>query len=166
MDPRQQMQNYGPMTPPGYPGGTSASNSYSQSNGYPSLAQVGPQNQNTMGYGPGTTSCNMQYMPGRFVTSEDEIVAREVPMDGCPAVFPQKDLSCVYLKQWNNRGTIDTVRYILEKKPDTEKAASNEFHEEVLNRLTRLEELMTKPKGTSTGSGRTKNKPGTEEETE
>lgn len=163
MDPRQSMQNFGTMTPPGYPGGQSAPNSYSQPNGYPSLSQVGNQNQNNMGFGSGTASCNMQYTPGRFVMSEDEIVPREVPMDGCPAVFPQKDLSCVYLKQWNNRGTIDTVRYILEKKPDAEKTASEAFHEEVLGRLTRLEELMTKTKNTS---GRSRNKPGTEEETE
>ena len=161
MDPRQ-MQNYGPpMTPPGYPGGHMGSNSFSQSQ-YPSIAQVGNQNNNmTIGSNDG----RIPYTPGRFVGNEDEITAREVPMDGCPAVFPQRDLSCVYLKQWNNRGTIDTVRYILDRKPEATSAANDGSYGEILNRLDRLEELLTaQPKAAPTS--RSKSKAKTEEEAE
>lgn len=160
MDPRQ-MQNYGPpMTPPGYPGGQMGSNSFSQSNQYPSIVNAG--NQSTQGY-TGNGDGRIPFTPGRFVGSEDEIVAREVPMDGCPAVFPQRDLSCVYLKQWNNRGTIDTVRYILDKKPEVT-AANDSSYGEILNRLDRLEELLTtQPKATTS---RSKSKAKTEEEAE
>lgn len=159
MDPRQ-MQNYGPpMTPPGYPGGQMGSNSFSQSNQYPSIAQAGNQNNMSVGSSDG----RIPFTPGRFVGSEDEIVAREVPMDGCPAVFPQRDLSCVYLKQWNNRGTIDTVRYILDKKPEAT-VTNDSSYGEILNRLDRLEELLTAQPKAATSRSKTKNR--TEEEAE
>lgn len=160
MDPRQ-MQNYGPpMTPPGYPGGQMGSNSFSQSNQYPSISQAGNPSANAM---PGGMDGKIPFTPGRFVGSEDEIVAREVPMDGCPAVFPQRDLSCVYLKQWNNRGTIDTVRYILDKKPEVT-ATNNSSYGEILNRLDRLEELLTAQPKAATSRSKAKNR--TEEEAE
>lgn len=146
MDPRQ-MQNYGPMTPPGYPGGMQTnSNSYSQTNNYPSLSQqMGNQNMSSSSvYGS-----QVPIMPGRMVEDESEIVAQEVPMDGRIAAFPRRDLTVVYLKQWNNRGTIDTLPYVLDKKQSNRESSNDEFRTEILSRLDRLEALIKGPKSTS-----------------
>ncbi len=51
---------------------------------------------------------------GKFVANEMDVKPNDVPMDGKIAAFPQQDLSCVYLKSWNSRGTIDSVKYIPE----------------------------------------------------
>lgn len=146
MDPRQ-MQNYGPMTPPGYPGGMQTnSNSYSQTTNYPSLSQqMGNQNMSSSSvYGS-----QVPIMPGRMVEDESEIVAQEVPMDGRIAAFPRRDLTVVYLKQWNNRGTIDTLPYVLDKKQNKQESSDEEFRTEIFSRLDRLEALIKRPKSPS-----------------
>lgn len=50
-------------------------------------------------------------LPGRIVTSVDVVNPGEVPMDSPVAVFPKNDYSEVYLKSWNQNGTINTVVY-------------------------------------------------------
>lgn len=158
MDPRQ-MQNYGPMTPPGYPGGMQTNtNSYSQT-GYPSLSQqMGNQNQNTMSGAIGNVyGGQVAMMPGRMVDDESDIVAQEVPMDGRIAAFPRRDLTVVYLKQWNNRGTIDTLPYVLDKKQNNQESSNDEFRTEILSRLDRLEALIKGPKNTSSRKKPTQN---------
>lgn len=39
-------------------------------------------------------------IPGRVVTSPDEITVQEVPTDGSIGYFPAFDGSCVYGKRW------------------------------------------------------------------
>lgn len=53
-------------------------------------------------------------LPGAVVNDISTIGADMVPMTGKPSVFPLMDGSAVYLKMWNNQGTISTVKYIPE----------------------------------------------------
>lgn len=53
-----------------------------------------------------------QGLPGKVIMSPEEITVGDVPNDGSIGVFVMRDFSSIILKQWNNRGTIDTVVYI------------------------------------------------------
>lgn len=124
-------------------GGPSEYDRYSNGTGgdrpYPSLARYSstqqPQN---------TTSV----IPGRIVGMPDEIKAQEIPMDGTLALFPRRDLSCIYAYQWVT-DHVESVRYI----PDVQqKQASSpapvaaiipdEFRSEIFNRLDKLESVV------------------------
>lgn len=76
---------------------------------------------------------------GRIVNDPNEIVAREVPMDGI-GMFPTADGNCIYVKTWTNNGTIQTDCYLL-NRPDQQPAGPSEF-DQVMNRLTKLEEML------------------------
>ena len=51
-------------------------------------------------------------LPGRQISSIDEIMPNDVPMDGSVSFFPVRDGSCVYAKFWNRQGTIDTIKFV------------------------------------------------------
>lgn len=59
-----------------------------------------------------------QYLPGRFINNESEIVPGEVPMDGSISFFCTNDLSRIIIKQWNNSGLLDSMTYVIEQ-PNT-----------------------------------------------
>lgn len=50
-------------------------------------------------------------MAGRIVKAVEEIVPNEVPMNGNVGIFPLSDMSSIYVKGWNQDGTISTVVY-------------------------------------------------------
>ncbi len=87
---------------------------------------------------------------GKFVTNEMDVKPNDVPLDGRIAAFPQQDLSCVYLKSWNSRGTIDSVKYV----PEVPAGATSEEPaydlrgeiEDIKATLARLEQNMTQRK--------------------
>lgn len=56
---------------------------------------------------------------GKIVPSVEVITANDVPMDGSVAVFPKQDMSEIYVKFWENNGTIRTIVFkpILEQNP-------------------------------------------------
>lgn len=56
-----------------------------------------------------------QAIRGRFVDTPQSITPQDVPMDGSIGVYPIKDCSAVYLKAWQQDGTIKTVKYIPEE---------------------------------------------------
>ena len=56
-----------------------------------------------------------QAIRGRFVENPQSITPQDVPMDGSIGVYPIKDCSAVYLKAWQQDGTIKTVKYIPEE---------------------------------------------------
>lgn len=58
-----------------------------------------------------------QTLPGCYVDSEDDIVPRDVPMDGSISFFPSKDLSKIYIRQWNKVGDLEHLTYVLQQ-PD------------------------------------------------
>jgi len=51
------------------------------------------------------------YIPGRIVSTVDEIQPNEVAMDGSISFFPTKDCKSIFAKQWNKDGTISTIEY-------------------------------------------------------
>lgn len=67
----------------------------------------------------------VQQMPiginGKIVPSVEVINANDVPMDGSVAVFPKQDMSEIYVKFWENNGTIRTIVF----KPVSEQNPSN-----------------------------------------
>ncbi len=58
---------------------------------------------------------------GKFVQSVEGITANDVPMDGSAAVFPKQDMSEIYIKFWENNGTIRTIVF----KPVLEQNLNN-----------------------------------------
>lgn len=53
-------------------------------------------------------------LPGFYISSPQNISARDVPMDGAIAFFPSSDLSYIIIKQWSGNGMISEARYVLE----------------------------------------------------
>lgn len=82
--------------------------------------------------------------PGKFVSSEEDIRPNEVPMDGSVGVFFANDYSKIYAKQWNAKGTIDTVVYIPEVIDAEVKDISdaNGPLNQILERLDAIEEML------------------------
>ena len=113
-----------------------------------------------------------QQMPmgisGRVVPNSEAIAANDVPMDGSVAFFPMQDMSQILAKSWNADGTIKTVIY----KPFVENPSNLSTANEKLNvglsddvtqafmhklddiseRISRLEQSMTKPLAKTTAS--------------
>lgn len=112
---------------------------------------------------------------GKIVPSVEVITANDVPMDGSVAVFPKQDMSEIYIKFWENNGTIRTIvfRPILEEDPNSlptkdEKtilALSESVTGAFMDRFDSLErqinELMAKPM-TKSMTSKTKKESGTE----
>lgn len=80
------------------------------------------------------------YILGRIVNSEKDVIPKEVPMDGSFGTFVQNDLKKVYLKTWGGDGQIHTNEYELVSSDGI--AASNNTQntmELILERLDRIE---------------------------
>lgn len=80
--------------------------------------------------------------PGRAVENEDDIKAGEIPMDGTLCLFPAKDLSVIYAKAWNAKGTIDTVPYVPKRPEPPEQPNLDPYLQEILNRVANLEAMF------------------------
>lgn len=114
---------------------------------YPSFGTPMPYNgqsvtaplQNEMPY-----RAQVPALPGRVVNSAEEIMASEVPMDGSVSVFMQRDMSCLYSKQWCSDGTIKTVKYV----PVVESPAESkiDFETAINKRFDKLERLIANQK--------------------
>lgn len=76
-----------------------------------------------------------QSIRGRFVENPQSITPQDVPMDGSIGVYPVKDCSAIYLKAWQQDGTIKTVKYIPE-----------ETVPEIKRKVTSLEDLEERVK--------------------
>lgn len=62
---------------------------------------------------------------GYFINSEQDILARDVPMDGTIAFFPLMDGSMIIGKRWNGNGQIETLHF-----KQTEPATSNHVQDQ------------------------------------
>lgn len=107
---------------------------------YPSLARYsnGQPQQNTP-----------SAIPGRIVEMPEEIKAQEIPMDGTLALFPRRDLSCIYAYQWVT-DHVESVRYIpdVQQKPAAPSGPvaaiiPDEFRAEIFNRLDKIDSLVS-----------------------
>lgn len=90
-------------------------------------------------------------IPGRIVQNPMEITPEEVPMNGTVSLFPSTDYSYIIAKQWNQNGTIDTLRFVPEPQVVNQEAAAEQdpFKKEVIDRLDKLENLLNPAKTTS-----------------
>lgn len=120
-----------------------------------------------------------QQMPmgisGRVVPNAEAIAANDVPMDGSVAFFPMQDMSQILAKSWNADGTIKTVIYkpFVENQtnlsptnekmnvglPDDVTQAFMQRFDDIVNRISHLEQSMTKPLA-KTAASKTKKEAG------
>lgn len=68
-------------------------------------------------------------------------------MNGSISYFPSRDGSAIYAKQWLPNGTIRTLIYRPESAPEEKREATAE--EQILDRLSRIEKLLTPKKASS-----------------
>lgn len=125
--------------------------------GYP---QTGSQPMPTMPpatcWGNASQAQSSATFAGKMVSTLSDIKPADVPTDGRPALFPNQDLTEIYLKSWGADGLIRTFRYVLDTSTDLNAAppASNtDEYQQLASRLDQLEELIrssTKPKNNST----------------
>lgn len=81
---------------------------------------------------------------GRSVYNIEDVSAQEVSMNGIN-LFPANDMSCIYVKQWNSQGTIDTVRYIKETPAvdiETQSEEKPDYMAIILQRLDNIEKSL------------------------
>lgn len=86
------------------------------------------------------------FIPGRVVNNPNEIMPKEVPMDGNIALFPTGDLSRIYLKAWGSDGLIRTIPFIQEPEMTQQEGPSPEeqFRSEVFDRLSNIEDILNR----------------------
>lgn len=106
-----------------------------------------PQMQNQQQFGRPVPSS----IPGRIIQNPMEITPEEVPMNGTVSLFPSTDYSYIIAKQWNQNGTIDTLRFVPEPQVVNQETATelDPFKKEVIDRLDKLENLLSPAENTS-----------------
>lgn len=88
-------------------------------------------------------------IPGRIVTSIEEIRPNEVPSDGTVSLFLKNDYTAIYAKAVNAQGTIDTVEYIpkpQEKQANSPETTTSVDFSEITERLDKIEKMIAKQK--------------------
>lgn len=83
-------------------------------------------------------------LQGRIVSSAEEILPGEVPMNGTTSIFPLADGSGIITKTWGKDGLIKQMLYVPpfeEQKVENEKEDSTSI---ILERLDKIEKLIAK----------------------
>lgn len=78
---------------------------------------------------------------GRVVGDLNDIVPDDVPRDGSIGLYPIQDYSCIFAKQWNNDGSISTLKFVPEVEPQQEQTKQVDISA-ILNRLDDIETLV------------------------
>lgn len=93
-------------------------------------------------------------IPGRIVSTVEEITPNDVPMDGAMYPFVMQDYSCVVGKRWNSKGQIETVVFVpkiseVPSESNAEKNNNEEFYKNMMatfsslsGRLENIEKLL------------------------
>lgn len=131
-------------------------NGYSQSPTQ-QWVQNAPNPQYQFGQNGGQMMQQSQDTPfvGRYINQIEEVMPREVPMDGRVGIFPTQSLEEIYLKFWDRSGTIKTIRYILDPlqmQGMTMQSAAQQpdMSSKILERLEQIEQrLGEQPKNTN-----------------
>lgn len=92
---------------------------------------------------PQTPEPSPNFLPARLVQSPEQILAKDVPMDGSVSLFLMQDLSCILARQWNAKGTIDEVRFIREVPQQSAETQSGDALSEIKERLSNIEGLLS-----------------------
>lgn len=116
MNPYGYSQSYWPMTPQPYP------------------AVTPPQ--------PTTPRSDIS---GRFVNSVNEVLPNEVAMDGTISVFPMRDYSAIFVKQWTSDGTISTLEFVPKPVEKSSEDSTRAYFDERFAQLEKLIEDSKKP---------------------
>lgn len=102
---------------------------------------------------------------GRYINHIEEVMPREVPMDGRAALFPTQNLEEIFLKAWDRNGTIKTFHYILDPMQafGTQGAAQEpDMGSMILERLEQLEQRLSEVQQPKTTNNRNRPKGGEE----
>lgn len=80
---------------------------------------------------------------GRIVTSEQDIVPAEIPMDGSICLFMTEDCKSIIAKQWNSNGVLQSLIY----SPSSNEQAQSECQNgdstgELKAQLDRIENML------------------------
>ena len=62
---------------------------------------------------------------GRIVTSEQDIVPAEIPMDGSICLFMTEDCKKVIAKQWNSNGVLQSIIYSISSNEHAQSECQN-----------------------------------------
>lgn len=81
-------------------------------------------------------------LQGRIVAGLDEIVPNDVPRDGSIGLFPQRDYSCIFAKQWNNDGSISTIKFVPEPVQQEDVPVQQTGVSEIMDRLDQLDKKI------------------------
>lgn len=108
-----------------------------QNMGYP---QSGYSNQSSPLYRP-ISAPSYPIIVGKMVNQLNDIRPNEVPNDGSVAVFPQSDLSCVYIKYLKADGLIATARYVLDTSVEKTQSSPDEM-EEIHSKLNEIVSML------------------------
>lgn len=130
----------GPNNGMGYMGG----NMGMQNTGMQQMQRPTPQ-PSFQSFASGQQQQQEHYLPCKFIDDSTRIMPGEVPQNGDPAFFVARDYSCIYAKAWNSSGTIDNVVYVptRQRKPeDEQREKDQEFQNNVLRRLSGLEDTL------------------------
>lgn len=78
--------------------------------------------------------------PGKFISSEKDIDAKDVLMEAPLSLFPSNNFDYIIAKAWNSQGTIDTVVYVPQQQ--TLKEPQEDPFEKLNARLDRIEKSL------------------------
>ena len=84
---------------------------------------------------------------GRIVDKTEEIMPSEIRMDGSLGFFPMRDLSAIYVKQWDQNANLQTVRYIPEvviQQSKEETIDQSQVLSQILDQLGDIQNLLKK----------------------
>lgn len=78
-----------------------------------------------------------------IISGQDEIKPADIPMDGGFGMFMEKDLSAIYIKQWQSDGKIYTKKFIeVEEEPEEVVVSAPVPSEEMMSQIdSRFEKL-------------------------
>lgn len=84
---------------------------------------------------------------GRIVGQVDEIMPSEIKMDGSLGFFPLKDLSAIYVKQWDQNANLQSVRYVPETVSNAQEENKNQDDQmntlyQILDQLGDIQDLL------------------------
>lgn len=84
------------------------------------------------------------FLIGKLIQSPDDILAKDVLMDGTISLFLMHDLSCVIARQWNPvKNKVDEVRYILDRGQERS-GNGYEILSPIMERLDSIEGMLKK----------------------
>lgn len=103
------------------------------------LQQVAPQTPQPM---PQQQPVQNGSFYGRVVGSIDEIKPSDIPTNGTIGLFPMSDYSCIFAKQWNNDGSISTVKFVPEIVDAEPIQAGSDISQIIVDKLDTIDESI------------------------